>query len=858
MGSSRRLREASDGTSERSRLSAWPERIVLAGCMALTVLAVLIPSEAAIPEGSFAPLAAGWCMLLVLWTAALWLAPNPQIRWGWTEGAAGALVLWHTLAALVHLGDGNDRQTLNALWLVVSYGAALFLWRQVLCSAAVIRASVLLMLLLATTLAAWGVFQTAYSFPHLRQEYAQNPTQLLAEQGLPSEAGSPQRELFENRLQSTEPLASFALTNSLAGFLAPWLIVAVWLAAGLKSNPDQRSARMAIWAVATLLGVCLLLTKSRTAYLATAAGLGLMPIVRRFPLRPKESQERAAAVSTSRISVENQNPQTFSRMPEQQGERYQGRASGPVSLRWAAVAGAVVVLAVGLATGAGFLDWKVLAEAPRSIRYRLEYWQATWAMIREQPLWGCGPGNFQTAYAHYKLPQSSEMVADPHNVLLEVAATAGLPALVLLLGMIAAFIFEVLQSSQLEGAYVTLESGEEPRQAKKRRAPIDVPVTTSSPETTLYWGSLAGLIAAVPLGLAVGFALETWAGLPVAWWLGVPLLYGFWRMSRVWQPEVSILPHGLILALVVLGLHLQAAGAMVFPGVMMTAVVLAPACLAVADPDRGWRHDSTAIPTSEAASKSAHIPVRGRRRSTASSRSFLVKTGLTAGAVALSSASLIKEYYPVLRCRSAMEQARVFWQAGQWDAAEQELRLASAADPYSPQPWELLAELRLQRWLGEPSDARWAALLEAADGFIRRDPRNHVAWFTRGHWFLRIWSKSGSDRDLQSALEAFQAAARLYPHRALYHAQLAWTLLVSGQGERAREQAERAWSLDQQMPHREQKLNRQKVFIVAREGDAKVAGPRGASDETAEQTVEWLRKLSVKPAEVEAKREVGR
>jgi hypothetical protein len=57
------------------------------------------------------------------------------------------------------------------------------------------------------------------------------------------------------------------------------------------------------------------------------------------------------------------------------------------------------------------------------------------------------------------------------------------------------------------------------------------------------------------------------------------------------------------------------------------------------------------------------------------------------------------------------------------------------------------------------------------------------------------------------------------------------------------------------MPHREQKLNRQKIFIVEREGDAKTAGSQGTSDETAEQTVAWLRKLSVKPAAAEARRE---
>ncbi len=46
-------------------------------------------------------------------------------------------------------------------------------------------------------------------------------------------------------------------------------------------------------------------------------------------------------------------------------------------------------------------------------------------MIAEHPLLGCGPGNFKNAYTAYKLPEASEEVADPHNFVLEIWATAG-------------------------------------------------------------------------------------------------------------------------------------------------------------------------------------------------------------------------------------------------------------------------------------------------------------------------------------------------------------------------------------------------------------------------------------------------
>ena len=39
--------------------------------------------------------------------------------------------------------------------------------------------------------------------------------------------------------------------------------------------------------------------------------------------------------------------------------------------------------------------------------------------------WGVGPGNFGGPYLKYKLPESSEEILDPHNMFIEVWATAG-------------------------------------------------------------------------------------------------------------------------------------------------------------------------------------------------------------------------------------------------------------------------------------------------------------------------------------------------------------------------------------------------------------------------------------------------
>jgi len=63
---------------------------------------------------------------------------------------------------------------------------------------------------------------------------------------------------------------------------------------------------------------------------------------------------------------------------------------------------------------------------------------------------------------------------------------------------------------------------------------------------------------------------------------------------------------------------------------------------------------------------------------------------------------------------------------------------------------------------------------------------------------------------------------------------------LAGQNDGARQEAQRAWQLDQQMPHKEQKLNRQHVL------DPKLDGGRVKEfrDESAEQTVNLLRSAS--------------
>ena len=88
-----------------------------------------------------------------------------------------------------------------------------------------------------------------------------------------------------------------------------------------------------------------------------------------------------------------------------------------------------IVAAFALAGLSGGFDWKVVSEAPKSLSYRLQYWRGTAGILREHPILGAGPGNFRQHYLKYKLPESSEEIADPHNMLLDIWSSGGLIAL---------------------------------------------------------------------------------------------------------------------------------------------------------------------------------------------------------------------------------------------------------------------------------------------------------------------------------------------------------------------------------------------------------------------------------------------
>lgn len=744
--------ESPTAHASKSDLGQMLRMVALGVTSALLVATPLLPSDSSPELGTGIPPAMLWMMALIVWAVAGLVSQTFRLRIGWTDAAVGLLLLAYfaSAAVLIAGGSGNGRSAWNMTWQWMGLGAGFFLIRQLVPSGSTCRALVAVMIALAVGLSVYGYYQYFVSMPQTRAEYEEadeaKKQQFLERQGLADvREGSPVREQFENRLRSVEPFSSFSLTNSLAGALAPWLIVVLGI--GLAVMRDARKQWQTLAAAgccAVLLAGCLVLTKSRTAYLATAGGGVLL-----------------------------------------------GLYAAPHGLRlnWK-VPALVVAVVFALALGAVFVggvDRQVMSEAPKSVLYRWEYWQATGKMIADHPWLGCGPGNFKSCYTQYKLPQASESVADPHNFLLEVWATAGTPAVLALIGVLACFAIQVW------------------RGGRESVAPISAnpkpPDTVVSPDyLPIYCGAALGVLLAYPCGLFVDNmpAIEILI-------FATPFAAGCLALLHRWVCGGPLPLAVSIIALVVLLVNLLAAGGIGFPGVAQTWWVLMAVALNYVQ-----RDDSGIV-----VPKAAGVLI------------VLAALGL---AVACQRTALM----PVIKGRLLIRAAEDLIQAGQFPAADAKLAAASRADPYSPEPWRQLAFLALRRWSDEPAAARLATFREYAERYAHLDPRSAAVHREIGDWYVVTYRRANDAANLQTAIEYYGQAVQRYPNSAILHAQLAWALATADEPEAAAAEATEALRLDDLCPHRELKLDRQTIF----------AGLDEPAAENAELVMRRLRKAS--------------
>lgn len=759
----------------------------LAAATALLAARPLFPSEGA-DRGDGLPVVMLWLALAVMWCLFQVGRTRIRYRFGLPDAAVVILTAAYAASALVAVFQGTARPAVNMLWEAVGFALVFLFLRQFEWPTRRVRAVLSVMVATAVGLSAYGLYQYGVEMPAVRAAYRSDPARYLELAGLGEYVNQPEAlRLFENRFFSVEPLATFALTNSLAGFLLPWGIVlaaaagytavGAWHAAKRALRRFRASGRneapaaeppgegaailraLVLLAATSALGLCLILTKSRAGYLAALLGVIGLAWSHREVL----------------------------------GRR--------IYLVFLAAAAALALLA-GTALALGGLDPLVLYEAGKSLLFRGQYWQATWGMIRSQPWLGCGPGNFRFVYARFKLPDAVEDISDPHNFLLEVWASAGIFALAALLVLLAIFFFRIRRCGKV--SRTTPSDDTTPSDELGIPKPAAPLVAESGEGRRLT----AALIVAWPLGFALSLlssAPQTFSSLMV----GLPAaLITFWALGT-WRRAPAradgATPAGEAglcgLAAAVLLIHWSASGGWSFAAVSQSFWLLAAAGLS-------WLEDA---PRSSSASSSARIApdfhdVPGS-----------VAYGTAAGLALLTILCYSTAYAPVLRCRALMEQVP----RSDFDPlpALTALDAASRADPLAVEP--LLRRLAvLSAALADRGEASPPGLVRQAfdRASLRHDldrtaarlrelsPNSDSAAFSIALAYLQAAEGSDDPEALRKAEAAVRRAMELQPGQVLYRARLADVLQRQGKSAEAEREAEMALRQDDAIANPERKL----------------------------------------------------
>ena len=383
----------------------------------LSVPTLLLPPEGNVRGGDAFTLVFGW-LLLVGGTIFLH-ACRPPRKMRAADICVILLFAWSALSyyRLSRTHSGNLLYAANGFWTFALMPLVFFVFRAFSAKTARLLERLFFAVLLGAAFleAGYSLYSYHVTAPQLREEFRANPEAVLAQSGLNIKKGSPEYLLFEKRvLNSTEPIGTYGLANTLAGLLVPVLVLLAALLAVPRfcspedrpnRNPQSPRRRLPVWItgplLAILLGYTLLLTKSRSGYISLFFGI--------------------LAVSGVLVFTGGAVSRNESKRDWRKGPLF----AGLIVLGFALIAAASL--------RCGILDREVFSEAKKSLGYRLDYWQAASRMIAGHPLLGVGPGNFQSVYTRYMLPTAAESIADPHNFAFEYAALFGIPALFLFL-----------------------------------------------------------------------------------------------------------------------------------------------------------------------------------------------------------------------------------------------------------------------------------------------------------------------------------------------------------------------------------------------------------------------------------------
>jgi O-antigen ligase len=586
--------------------------------------------------------------------------------------------------------------------------------------------------------AAVGIHQQAWGLPEAWQYFLDHRAEVLAKQSIVP--GSYAENAFIGRFTGGVQ-AGLGHPNVLAAFLVLGLFAAAGLVREKWAEAGTKGARGLAVVLALAAATCaagLALTQSRGGIIAALVGLWWL----------------GAAWWVRRRGVR-------------------------IALYLLPLAAGAAALAVAAA-----VDGPAVESVLLSLRYRLDYWQATAEVLRRHWLAGVGLENFGLYYTEFKLPTAPEEVRDPHNLVLSMWSNLGLAGLAALAGLVAAAVRSWRRAPEIASVLQAgaAASGEVPAAGASLLGFLVPTIVIAGPLVFFFQKGLTGWLAAAVIGgpmmvlMGLGSAEEpsrlAVSGRPLRS-LGAACVAGLAAFALMEQIGMSILePPTAWALLVVLGVSLRPPAAQ-------------PWVLSLGSEDL----------------ELAAAPEPGVRLG------LWAKFALMLLAMAAGFAYTRVLLTPFMRAGALLAEAAL---QGDAPAQEPALEAAAAASPLSWEPALFRARAWQQQAAAEPPQERSLSLehaLAAYQDALARQPRLRQAYLGLAACRLMMPGALEGDRGAwQAALGYVEDASRLYPTDLPTQAQKATLLDRLGDDALALAEYRRLLDLDRRMPDVDRRL----------------------------------------------------
>ncbi|MDR1478323.1 MAG: O-antigen ligase family protein [Planctomycetaceae bacterium] len=680
-------------------------------------------------------------------------------------------VFLSTIWALFH--DAEPRSTLNMLSVWILGATAWYVFRQLIHDTKMTAAILAIITAIAFTESGLALHQQFVEIPKIKKLVKEDPINSVKQAAPNIDPTTPAWDMVYSRLITALPVGTYALSNTLGGFLGCWLILILGTYTLAKprnencTNIDNNQITTFNYGREILFGLFALmlltafvLAKSRSGFVAVGVGFVMLMF---FLIRQRMGKPAKRFLFIVTIIL---------------------------------IAGAA---AVNMTAGKDLING-----AKKSFGFRLEYWSASLAMIQDYPVLGCGTGNFKHTYTHYKLPISSEEISDPHNFIFEIASNSGIPS-VLIFVLAVSMICVRIRNNTTDDLHTSSNSAIAPdsKFCLKESSVAVSDLSNKKIRTDLHeqherlkqkkrhstdW--LLPYLVGGLIGCYVVFFISLYSESP----LGIDslfvstlvfILFGFIGISRFERiPSVVIL-----VAVIVLFVHISASS-----GISMTNTVILIWLLLSILANRKTSSKYTDISASELQPKLRYMI-----------------------SVIFIFIVLFVNFFgfrPVVISNGILRELDLVGGVdGIGRVDEQVLFVADAAkaDPYSAIIQEQLARTAMVCYLREPKESKWFAMVEDAQAkAMRLAPRSGMIRYSCAEMRAEAGRRLKDVKLAESSIAIYREALKYYPNNAAIHTAFAIILYQLDMKTEAGTQAKIAINLDDQMPQPELKIKPEK------------------------------------------------